>query len=50
MSKKPRTKTKSGKPLLKSGKIAVPTVKRGEDGKLVGMVKKHMHLQKLLQV
>jgi len=36
MSKKPRTKTKSGKPLLKSGKIAVPTVKRGEDGKLVG--------------
>lgn len=36
MSKKPRTKTKSGKPLLASGKIAVPTVKRGDDGKLVG--------------
>ena len=36
MSKKPRAKTKTGKPLLKSGKIAVPTVKRGEDGKLVG--------------
>jgi hypothetical protein len=35
MSKKPRTKTKSGKPLLKSGKIAVPTVKRGDDGKMV---------------
>lgn len=36
MSKKPRAKTKSGKPLLASGKIAVPTVKRGDDGKLVG--------------
>lgn len=35
MSKKPRAKTKTGKPLLKSGKIAVPTVKRGDDGKLV---------------
>lgn len=35
MSKKPRSKTKSGKPLLKSGKIAVPTVKRGPDGKIV---------------
>lgn len=36
MSKKPRAKTKTGKPLLASGKIAVPTVKRGDDGKLVG--------------
>lgn len=36
MSKKPRAKTKTGKPLLPSGKIAVPTVKRGDDGKLVG--------------
>lgn len=37
MSKKPRTKTKSGKPLNpKTGKISVPTVKRGDDGKLVG--------------
>lgn len=39
MSPKPRSKTKSGKPLLKSGKVAVPTVKRGPDGKLVGTSK-----------